>query len=129
MVPALIANDPKSRAASSSAVVAGADRIASIDALRGFDMFWIVGGRELVVAAITLVVTLLPASIIDKDKVMSVVEYQATHVHWQGFTAWDLIMPLFLFVVGAAMPFSFSRRHGRGAVESGSCTRRSSAAP
>src|SRR5262249_50736828 len=26
------------------------------------------------------------------------------------FTAWDLIVPLFLFVVGAVMPFSFARR-------------------
>jgi predicted acyltransferase len=40
---------------------------------------------------------------------------QIDHVRWEGFVAWDLIMPLFLFVVGAAMPFSFARRleHGQ----------------
>jgi hypothetical protein len=27
-----------------------ADRVASIDALRGFDMFWIMGGKPLVLA-------------------------------------------------------------------------------
>jgi predicted acyltransferase len=37
-------------------------------------------------------------------------KYQFEHVEWEGFSGWDLIMPLFLFVVGAAMPFSFSRR-------------------
>ena len=31
---------------------------------------------------------------------------------WEGFTAWDLVMPLFLFHGGAAMPFSFEKyRH------------------
>lgn len=25
-----------------------------------------------------------------------------------GFAAWDLVMPLFLFIVGTAMPFSFA---------------------
>lgn len=38
------------------------------------------------------------------------IEAQLRHAKWEGFTAWDLIMPLFLFVVGAAMPFSFGRR-------------------
>ena len=39
---------------------------------------------------------------------------QFEHVKWIGFRAWDLIMPLFLFVVGAAMPFSFAKRLARG---------------
>jgi predicted acyltransferase len=75
-------------------------RIGAIDALRGFDMFWIVGGRELALAVAGLVATPVP----------SWANYQLEHAEWIGFTAWDLIMPLFLFVVGAAMPFSFSRR-------------------
>jgi predicted acyltransferase len=40
--------------------------------------------------------------------------HHTEHVKWEGFVAWDLIMPLFLFVVGAAMPFSFSRRLEQG---------------
>jgi predicted acyltransferase len=79
-------------------------RIVALDALRGFDMFWIVGGRELALAVAGLFVSPLP----------SWANYQFEHAEWEGFTAWDLIMPLFLFVVGAAMPFSFSRRREQG---------------
>lgn len=75
-------------------------RLTSIDALRGFDMFWIVGGGVLVKAIIKLFANPLPA----------VVEQQMGHVPWEGFTAWDLIMPLFLFLAGTSMPFSFARR-------------------
>jgi predicted acyltransferase len=75
-------------------------RVVALDALRGFDMFWIIGGRELAVAAAGLYSQPPPRWL----------DYQLEHAAWEGFTAWDLIMPLFLFVVGAAMPFSFSRR-------------------
>ncbi|MCI0335134.1 MAG: DUF5009 domain-containing protein [Planctomycetes bacterium] len=84
-------------------------RIAALDALRGFDMFWIVGGRELVLAAAGFAWASPPAWI----------EHQLEHAAWEGFTAWDLIMPLFLFVVGAAMPFSFSRRIEQGQTKAG----------
>lgn len=82
------------------------NRLASIDALRGFDMFWIIGGGALVKAVIRLFADPLPAA----------VQEQMSHVPWEGFTAWDLIMPLFLFLVGTSMPFSFARRleSGRG---------------
>ena len=83
-------------------------RLASIDALRGFDMFWIIGGSGLVQAAIKLLA----------DPIPPVVAEQMRHVPWEGFTAWDLIMPLFLFVVGASMPFSFGRRIEAGASKS-----------
>jgi predicted acyltransferase len=86
--------------AASSPAPSGNRRVAALDALRGFDMFWIVGGRELALAAAGLFSQPPPAW----------VEQQLEHAAWEGFTAWDLIMPLFLFVVGAAMPFSFSRR-------------------
>jgi predicted acyltransferase len=36
------------------------------------------------------------------------------HVEWEGFVAWDLIMPLFLFIVGVAMPLSIGRRLALG---------------
>lgn len=75
-------------------------RVIAIDALRGFDMFWIVGGKGLALATAGLVWATPPPWL----------ERQFEHVPWEGFTAWDLIMPLFLFVVGAAMPFSFARR-------------------
>jgi len=35
--------------------------------------------------------------------------YQLKHADWIGFTAWDIIMPLFLFASGLSMPFSFGK--------------------
>ncbi len=89
-------------AASSSAPASG--RIASIDALRGFDMFWIVGGHGLLIAVLGIFVSPLPDWL----------KGQLEHVRWEGFSAWDLIMPLFLFIVGAAMPMAFAKRRERG---------------
>src|SRR5689334_6337196 len=43
------------------------------------------------------------------------IRYHFDHPRWEGFAAWDLIMPLFLFVVGVAMPFSIGRRIDEGA--------------
>lgn len=79
-------------------------RVVSIDALRGFDMFWIVGGRYVVLGIVALFVSPLPEWF----------KYQMDHPDWIGFSAWDMIMPLFLFIVGAAMPFSFARRAEQG---------------
>ena len=76
------------------------DRVGSVDALRGFDMFWIIGGNGLVLGLLTLLLGSVPES----------VRYHFRHVDWEGFSAWDLIMPLFLFIVGVAMPFSVQKR-------------------
>jgi predicted acyltransferase len=81
------------------------ERVLSIDALRGFDMFWITGGKPVLVAFLGLFVVEMPEWL----------DYQLSHPAWEGFSAWDIIMPLFLFIVGAAMPFSFSRRIEAGA--------------
>jgi predicted acyltransferase len=78
-------------------------RIVSLDALRGFDMFWIIGGRELVLGALLFLHKPIP-------EWATRIQQQLDHSRWEGFTFYDLIMPLFLFVVGAVMPFSFSRR-------------------
>ncbi|OHB68476.1 MAG: hypothetical protein A2V70_03155 [Planctomycetes bacterium RBG_13_63_9] len=82
------------------AATAGSGRVIAIDALRGFDMFWIIGGMSVVLA----IPVLLGVDVPDW------VEEQRHHAAWIGFTAEDLIMPLFLFIVGVAMPFSFAKR-------------------
>lgn len=74
-------------------------RIAAIDALRGFDMFWLTGGLAIFLAASRLAWNPLPEW----------VTYHTGHVPWIGFAAWDLVMPLFIFIVGAAMPFSIGK--------------------
>ena len=77
-----------------------AERIASLDALRGFDMFWIIGGDALCRS--------LPAI---KDVPWTrFLARQVEHNAWAGFTFYDLIFPLFLFIVGAVMPFSLLKR-------------------
>lgn len=91
-----------------------AGRIASIDVLRGFDMFWIIGGGKVFTAAVALLVFPLPQSA--RENISNLLKTQMSHAAWEGFTVWDLIMPLFLFIVGAAMPFSFSRRIVAGQV-------------
>lgn len=79
-------------------------RLVSLDALRGFDMFWIIGGAEL--AAGLAEWTDWP--------LFHWITTQTVHVEWDGFTFWDLIFPLFLFIAGVAMPFSLHKRLERG---------------
>jgi heparan-alpha-glucosaminide N-acetyltransferase len=40
--------------------------------------------------------------------------YQFDHVAWTGCGFWDLIQPSFMFLVGVAMPLSYSRRQKEG---------------
>lgn len=80
-------------------------RIASIDALRGFDMFWITGGEEVVHSLHRVI----------RHPVMDALDQQFHHVRWEGFHFYDLIFPLFLFIVGVVLPFSLTRRLESGA--------------
>ena len=79
----------------------GGKRLMSLDALRGFDMFWIIGGH-------TIIHSLGKSS--GSEFMQQYILSQANHVVWKGFHFWDLIMPLFMFIVGTAMPFSFGKR-------------------
>jgi len=81
-------------------------RVISIDALRGFDMFWIIGGHGIVMST---------ARLFYGDPLPQWLIHQTDHPAWLGFSAWDLIMPLFLFISGTSMPFSFAKRTQRGA--------------
>ncbi len=97
-------NPPAERPAGAAGPASGgaaAQRLMSLDALRGFDMFWIIGGYELVRGL---------GKGLHSEWLNRYILPQTEHTPWAGFTAWDLIMPLFLFVVGAAMPFSFAKR-------------------
>jgi predicted acyltransferase len=79
-------------------------RLLALDAMRGFTMFWIVGGRELALAAAPYL----------SPRLVSDLRTQLTHAKWFGFVAWDMIMPVFLFVVGAALPFAMASRSRQG---------------
>lgn len=74
-------------------------RLESLDALRGFDLFFLVAlGPLMHSLARTAKVEWLNESM-----------WVFSHVSWEGFSPWDLIMPLFLFMSGISMPFSLSR--------------------
>jgi len=79
-------------------------RLESLDALRGFDLLWIIGGDA-------VVKTLAEASNIGFLKVLS---KQMEHIPWEGFHFYDLIMALFLFMAGMSIPFYVSKRLSMG---------------
>lgn len=79
-------------------------RIVSIDALRGFDMFWITGGDAFFIALFSLIGT----------PFFQKLALQLDHPAWTGFRFYDQIFPLFLFIVGLSLPFSIRKRMQRG---------------
>lgn len=85
-------------------ILSGSARLQSLDTLRGFDMFWISGGDKLM--HVLADVTGWGWSIVLAD--------QFTHVYWNGFHAYDLIFPLFLFLAGVSTPFSLGSRLEKG---------------
>ncbi len=74
-------------------------RLVSLDALRGFDMFWIVGGEELIHGLYKGW----------HNGLIGVLDYQFRHKAWAGVGFYDLIFPLFVFIVGASLVFSLNR--------------------
>ncbi|MFB0495041.1 putative acyltransferase [Mucilaginibacter sp. OAE612] len=79
-------------------------RLFSLDALRGFDMFWIMGGEEIFhgMAKAT------------GSPFWGAIANQFTHPDWNGFHLYDLIFPLFLFMAGVSTPFSVGRELEKG---------------
>jgi len=75
-------------------------RLVSLDALRGFDMMWIISG-EIIVHALAKT-TNAPGWNWMSD--------QLHHSVWNGFTFYDMIFPLFIFIAGISMPFSFGKQ-------------------
>ncbi len=72
------------------------NRLNSLDALRGFDMFWIMGAEHIVHALHQ----------VNQNPVWKTLSNQMIHPNWNGFTFYDLIFPLFLFISGVASPYS-----------------------
>lgn len=80
------------------------DRLLSLDALRGFDLFWIIGGHALAAALFKLT----------EWGWLGAAVGQMEHAAWHGFKAYDLIFPLFLFLAGVSTPFALQRRLAAG---------------
>ncbi len=80
-----------------------AGRLKSLDILRGLDLFLLVFFQPVFVAF---------ARHWGSNPFFSFMLKQFDHADWVGFRAWDLVMPLFLFMVGVALPFSLSKYYG-----------------
>jgi predicted acyltransferase len=86
---------------------AARERLVSLDALRGFDMFWITGGTGILFGL---------GKVVHRpffDRFLR----QFHHVPWQGLHLYDLIWPLFMFIMGAAIPLAVERRRARGQTD------------
>lgn len=71
----------------------------SVDALRGFDMFWIIGADSLVYAL----------SRMSPSRSTTFLADQLEHAEWEGFHFYDMIFPLFVFIVGVSLVFSLTK--------------------
>ncbi len=80
------------------------NRLYSLDALRGFDMFWIMGAEEIVHSLAKITGT----------PFMEAMSNQLVHPDWHGFSFYDLIFPLFLFLAGVATPYSIGKEIEKG---------------
>jgi predicted acyltransferase len=80
------------------------ERLVSLDALRGFDMFWITGGTGILIGL---------GKVIHRPFFDKFLE-QFDHVPWRGLHFYDLIWPLFMFIMGAAIPLSMAKRRAKG---------------
>src|SRR5688572_25406143 len=110
--PDMIASSPavtRPTVPSEPSSLSPASRLTSIDALRGFDMFWILGADAAMRAL----------GRATRSEPFTTIAAQFEHKEWAGFAFYDLIFPLFIFIVGASAVFSLTRivtPHGRTAA-------------
>jgi predicted acyltransferase len=75
------------------------ERVMCVDVLRGFDMFWLVGGTGLALGILGLI----------GGRTEAILKPQLDHAEWIGFTFYDFIFPLFVFMVGMSVVFSVGK--------------------
>ena len=98
-------------------------RLLSLDALRGFDMFWIISGEGIFHGLANVVLTkhalyrnptdwqiVTTGDLNFWERIAVGISNQLHHSPWNGFTFYDIIFPLFIFIAGISMPFSFGKQ-------------------
>ena len=80
------------------------ERLYSLDTLRGFDMFWIIGGEWFIVKLFEYT----------QWGWLGPVATQMHHTSWAGFRFYDLIFPLFMFISGVAIPYALISKKEKG---------------
>jgi predicted acyltransferase len=99
----------KTTPAATTAPAPEPQRLMSLDALRGFDMFWILGADSFVYALHRL----------SPNPPTQFLALELDHAEWAGFHFYDLIFPMFVFMVGVSAVFSLTKiieREGRAAA-------------
>ena len=76
------------------------ERLASLDAFRGFVMLWIIGGEGLMAGLAAL----------GHNRIVEAFVYELSHTPWQGLRFYDCIWPSFMLMVGVSVPLSFVKR-------------------
>lgn len=92
---------PLSYAAPAPTLPAGGSRARWLDGFRGFTMLCLIS-RGFGFPRLAMLGWARP------------IAAQFEHADWAGMTAWDLVQPFFMFIVGAAMPFAFAARRDKG---------------
>jgi len=100
-----------------------AARLLSLDALRGFDMFWIISGEGIFHGLANVVLTkhnlyrnpadwqiATNGDLNFLERIAVGISNQLHHSPWNGCTFYDIIFPLFIFIAGISMVFSFSNQ-------------------
>jgi predicted acyltransferase len=98
-------------------------RLLSLDALRGFDMFWIISGEGVFHGLANVVLAkhalyrnptdwqiAATADLNFWERMAVGISNQLHHTVWNGFTFYDMIFPLFIFIAGISMPFSYGKQ-------------------
>ena len=75
------------------------ERLASLDILRGFDMWLLLMIGPVIQAFLR----------VNDSPALDWIRVQTDHVKWEGFVLWDIIMPLFMFMSGVTIPFSMAK--------------------
>lgn len=97
-------NSNKTKSLPPRGEVGGGLRLLSLDALRGFDMLFIMGGAGLIAA----LAKWMPCGFTE------MLAEQMDHVEWDGLRHHDTIFPLFLFIAGISFPFSLQKQMEKG---------------
>ncbi|MDD5657706.1 MAG: DUF5009 domain-containing protein [Elusimicrobia bacterium] len=92
-----------SAAGAGAPAIPPSERLLSLDVLRGFDMFWIVGAGSIVHAL----------DAVGAGGWVRLLSNQLRHKDWAGFAFLDLVFPLFVFIVGVSLVFSLEKIVGR----------------
>src|SRR5688572_24545834 len=94
--------------------VVAQERLVSLDAYRGLVMVLMVSAGLGIGRVVKNFAATPGYEQRAESPVWQMLARQTDHAAWAGCTLWDLIQPSFMFMVGAALPFSIAARRAKG---------------